>query len=431
MPGGKNWAPMASKPATALANANTLEMAWSGQVSMAGTLPASGGLVVTAALTGEFMAVDANTGCRLTMDLCIALSKMLRRSAALGLTLPVMALATLAQASTDPAVGLRRAVEQIGSGRAQFHRSCAQCDGRNRVNAGTTIYDLRKFPVDDAERFKHSVTQGKGNRPSFKQSLAPEQVAVLWAYLGPVAARNPSKADMLRDILCGRVAPLAVCMADDNPPLSYQVKGQPQGLDVRMASAADQALGRELVVLPFDSSSKKQSSLTHEVNAQRSSGLCETVSGCPLRVCNLGPTTRASSCTPDTPSRKTHAGSAIHPAGHTGGQRAYFATPLGVVQRNGAAPLDRLGELGERGRPRGARVLGISTLRSGWASMLTFMWGGSRHLACVARGDQGRRATDSVTVPRRRPTGRRLLQYATAPVTQRPWPPTSVQRGLA
>ena len=200
MPGGKNWAPMASKPATALANANTLEMAWSGQVSMTGTLPASGGLVVTAALTGEFMAVDANTGCRLTMDLCIALSKMLRRSAALGLALPVMALATLAQASTDPAVGLRRAVEQIGSGRAQFHRSCAQCGGRNRVNAGTTIYDLRKFPVDDAERFKHSVTQGKGNRPSFKQSLAPEQVAVLWAYLGPVAARNHSKADMLRDI---------------------------------------------------------------------------------------------------------------------------------------------------------------------------------------------------------------------------------------
>ena len=129
----------------------------------------------------------------------------------------------LAQASTDPAVGLRRAVEKIGPGRAQIQRSCALCDGRNTVNAGTTSYDLRKFPVDDAERFKHSVTQGKGNRPSFKQSLAPEQVAVLWATLGPVAARNPSKADKLRNNLCGRVAALAVCVGDDNPPLSYQV----------------------------------------------------------------------------------------------------------------------------------------------------------------------------------------------------------------
>ena len=114
--GGKNWTPMSWNPATGLAYANTLEMswpyqiakpeykkgewylgmnmrgvnfppkgtpggylsaidpmtgkskwqmAWPGQPSMAGTLSTGGGLVFTGAATGEFMAVDANTGKKL------------------------------------------------------------------------------------------------------------------------------------------------------------------------------------------------------------------------------------------------------------------------------------------------------------------------------------------------------------------------------
>ena len=110
--GGKNWTPMSWNPSTGLAYANTLniswpyqlakpeykkgewylgvnfrgvtmpknephgylsaidpltgkskwQMAWPGQPSMAGTLSTAGGLVFTGAATGEFMAVDANTG---------------------------------------------------------------------------------------------------------------------------------------------------------------------------------------------------------------------------------------------------------------------------------------------------------------------------------------------------------------------------------
>ena len=113
--GGKNWTPMSWNPATGLAYANTLnmswpyqiakqdykrgewylgvnmrgvtmpkdephgylsaidpmtgkskwKMAWPGQPSMAGTLSTGGGLVFTGAATGEFMAVDANTGKKL------------------------------------------------------------------------------------------------------------------------------------------------------------------------------------------------------------------------------------------------------------------------------------------------------------------------------------------------------------------------------
>lgn len=90
--------------------------------------------------------------------------------------LPVV---TLAQAT-----GARFDTAQIEAGRVQFHRTCAQCHGFNMVNSGTTVYDLRKFPVDDAARFQHSVTNGKGNMPSFKEALSAEQITVLWAYVG-------------------------------------------------------------------------------------------------------------------------------------------------------------------------------------------------------------------------------------------------------
>ena len=95
------------------------------------------------------------------------------RLAGLALALPVV---TLAQARFEPT--------QIDAGREQYNRTCAQCHGRNMVNAGTTVFDLRKFPVDQAERFQQSVTNGKGNMPSFKEALSPEQIAMLWAYVG-------------------------------------------------------------------------------------------------------------------------------------------------------------------------------------------------------------------------------------------------------
>lgn len=94
----------------------------------------------------------------------------------------------LAAASAAPLAlaqdGGRFPVELIERGRTQFHHTCAQCHGRNMVNSGTTVYDLRKFPLDQPDRFVNSVTHGKGNMPSFKDALTSEQIAMLWAYVG-------------------------------------------------------------------------------------------------------------------------------------------------------------------------------------------------------------------------------------------------------
>lgn len=83
-----------------------------------------------------------------------------------------------AQAQTPPFTQ-----EAVDQGRAQFHRTCAQCHGRNMVNAGTTVYDLRRFPTDQAERFFNSVLHGKGNMPSFQGALDEATIGLLWAYV--------------------------------------------------------------------------------------------------------------------------------------------------------------------------------------------------------------------------------------------------------
>jgi cytochrome c6 len=83
------------------------------------------------------------------------------------------------------------AAEEIAAGSAQYNRTCAQCHGRNMVNSGTTSYDLRRFPVDQVDRFLLSVNKGKGNMPSFEAALTPEQISVLWAYVGSRGGKEP------------------------------------------------------------------------------------------------------------------------------------------------------------------------------------------------------------------------------------------------
>ena len=87
-----------------------------------------------------------------------------------------------AQPST-PAKGPVFTQQAVDQGRDQYHRTCAQCHGRNMVNAGTTVYDLRKFPADQHERFLSSVVNGKGNMPAFKGAIDEAAIAALWAYV--------------------------------------------------------------------------------------------------------------------------------------------------------------------------------------------------------------------------------------------------------
>ncbi len=113
-------------------------------------------------------------------------------SAAAALFLAAAALHSSAQSSSSSEVKPTSfAADDIASGSVQYNRTCAQCHGRNMVNSGTTSYDLRRFPVDQLDRFLLSVSKGKGNMPSFEAALTPEQIKVLWAYVGSRGGKEP------------------------------------------------------------------------------------------------------------------------------------------------------------------------------------------------------------------------------------------------
>lgn len=51
------------------------------------------------------------------------------------------------------------------------------------VTSGANVFDLRKFPLDQYDRFFRSVTEGKGLMPGFKTNLTEQEIKALWAYI--------------------------------------------------------------------------------------------------------------------------------------------------------------------------------------------------------------------------------------------------------
>lgn len=111
---------------------------------------------------------------------------MMRGRQLLLLCMAATTVAATAQNQTDPAMMPAPGPptqELVDKGRDQFHRTCAQCHGRNMVNSGTSSYDLRRFPTDQPDRFFNSVINGKNNMPSFNGALDPGAIQWLWAYV--------------------------------------------------------------------------------------------------------------------------------------------------------------------------------------------------------------------------------------------------------
>jgi mono/diheme cytochrome c family protein len=73
---------------------------------------------------------------------------------------------------------------QIDDGRLIYDDFCATCHGRDMVSAGVVAFDLRKFPKDDAERFRNSVLNGKAPAmPAWRDKISLEEISLLWAYV--------------------------------------------------------------------------------------------------------------------------------------------------------------------------------------------------------------------------------------------------------
>jgi ABC-type amino acid transport substrate-binding protein len=220
-------------------------------------------------------------------------------------------------------------------GRQQYQRTCAQCHGRNMVNSGVTVYDLRRFPVDQPERFFAALNNGKGNMPSFKGALSEEQMRALWEYV-----RRRGEAPHAAE-----TGPLKVCAAAANPPLSHAVDGQPRGLDVAVAKAIAAELRRPLEIVFFESEYDRDKTLAQEVNALLSSRVCDLASAFALFAAEFGAPSRDSARTPDYPGAKPRRQRPFIPLSRLSGTRAYYAMAMGVITGNPALRVDTLADL--------------------------------------------------------------------------------------
>lgn len=130
--------------------------------------------------------------------------------------------------------------------------------------------------------------------------------------------------------------PLAVCVAENNPPLSYLEGKEVRGLDARIAQAIAAELDRPLALVPFESKYEMESTLAQEVNALLSSGVCELASGFPLLAGDLGPPGRPTQRVPDHPGAPRRPLRPWVPLGELAPTRAYHAVALGLLVRDPA-----------------------------------------------------------------------------------------------
>jgi mono/diheme cytochrome c family protein len=70
----------------------------------------------------------------------------------------------------------------IKEGAEIYAINCSPCHGARMLDP-TGAFNLRQFPRDQPERFRNSVTRGKGQMPPWGDFFTPAQLDALWAYV--------------------------------------------------------------------------------------------------------------------------------------------------------------------------------------------------------------------------------------------------------
>jgi ABC-type amino acid transport substrate-binding protein len=140
---------------------------------------------------------------------------------------------------------------------------------------------------------------------------------------------------------------LRVCVAENNPPLSYEVKDELRGLDVRVAQAIADAQQRPLKLVPFESKYEADSTLSQEVNALLSSRVCDMASGFALMTTDLGAPARPTARVPDHPGAPPPPKRPWVPLGTLAPSKAYHTMAMTLVVRDPARAQATLAEPGD------------------------------------------------------------------------------------
>lgn len=84
----------------------------------------------------------------------------------------------------------------LKKGKKTYKSLCSKCHGVDMVNAGTSTYDLRKFPKDQQDRFYSSVTNGRGDMPAWGDLLVEGELDALWHYVVTRGGKEPLNGDV-------------------------------------------------------------------------------------------------------------------------------------------------------------------------------------------------------------------------------------------
>jgi mono/diheme cytochrome c family protein len=103
------------------------------------------------------------------------------RGSVLAVVLAVMGAASSAQQASAPMPG----APEVEAGRKLYVSACQRCHGIDLVTNGIG-FDLRTFPQGEKKRFVRSVTEGVRAMPAWGATLKPEQLDLLWNYVGAV-----------------------------------------------------------------------------------------------------------------------------------------------------------------------------------------------------------------------------------------------------
>ena len=71
----------------------------------------------------------------------------------------------------------------LASGKGLYKQFCSHCHGIDMVSAGTSSYDLRKYPKDRRDDFLRVLHEGKGAMPAWGDILKPDEMDALWHYV--------------------------------------------------------------------------------------------------------------------------------------------------------------------------------------------------------------------------------------------------------
>lgn len=204
-------------------------------------------------------------------------------------TLKTLALALLLGA---PAVGDEALIKQ---GHGVYKQFCLKCHGADMINSGASSYDLRKFPVDQFERFETAVMKGKGNMPAWGDILYPEELDQVWAYVAsragtePLPPKKTEASAAQKSYQTVNKNTLTACLPSNGGAMSGRRSTGGVGLDYEMAAAAAKHLGLTLEVVWFEGELEEESNPVRETYAMLSYPLCDIVPGHLLYDGTFGP----------------------------------------------------------------------------------------------------------------------------------------------